>query len=179
MGYSTKIYMQERADTVRKEDGRLALNCPNIVALCMDTYNTAQQEGRLYHQYITEPVRFTSLLEAVGRMDCFFDDISFPFASTEPRSFFLERKGKRSSEPEKWNQRRKEVKRVETFDNVISHRGTDATFLIRVQHRQHSSWQGEITWVDGRKKEYFRSALELVRLIDGALSKDAEPAADR
>ncbi|MDE7037496.1 MAG: hypothetical protein K2O98_05985 [Lachnospiraceae bacterium] len=58
-----------------------------------------------------------------------------------------------------------------TFEDVIENRGTDATFIIRVQHRQHSSWQGEVTWVDEQKKEYFRSALELVRLIDGALGR--------
>ena len=61
-----------------------------------------------------------------------------------------------------------------TFDQVTEQRGTDATFIIRVSHRQHSSWQGEVTWVDGRKKEYFRSALELVKMIDGALGNTEE-----
>jgi hypothetical protein len=28
-----------------------------------------------------------------------------------------------------------------------------------------------VTWVDKQKKEYFRSALELVRLIDSAVSE--------
>ena len=58
-----------------------------------------------------------------------------------------------------------------TFGEGIEKRGTDETFIIRVQKRQHSSWQGEVTWVDEQKKEYFRSALELVRLIDGALGR--------
>lgn len=109
-------------------------------------------------------------------MDSFYDDLQFPFASTELRSFRAERKakrrtagrrGERSAVSEK---KRKEMKEMETFDQVIGHRGTDATFVIRVQYRQHSSWQGEVTWVDGGKKEYFRSALELVRLIDGVLN---------
>ncbi|MCI8823179.1 MAG: hypothetical protein HFI15_11875 [Lachnospiraceae bacterium] len=67
---------------------------------------------------------------------------------------------------------------MEQFDQVIHHKGTQATFLIRVMYRQHSSWQGEVTWVEQRKKEYFRSALELLRLLDSALraeeKKDAE-----
>lgn len=181
-----------------ESEERLILHCPNIVALCVDAYDAKRQEGRLYHQYIAEPICFTSLMDALRRMDRFYDAIQFPFASTEPRSFFKDRKkteqrsggskntGQESAECRRAGQRdvrrkaggnvyefpkdrRKDIKVMETFDHVIGHRGTDATFVIRVQHRQHSSWQGEVTWVDGQKKEYFRSALELVRLIDGAL----------
>ncbi|MCI9007510.1 MAG: hypothetical protein HFI13_05295 [Lachnospiraceae bacterium] len=61
---------------------------------------------------------------------------------------------------------------MEEFEKVIEHRGERATFLIRVQYRQHSSWQGEVVWVDQQKKEYFRSALELVKLLDSALGTE-------
>lgn len=161
---------------VNENSERLVLHCPNIVALCLDSYNSKQQNGRLYHQYIDSPVRFSSLLEAFARMDKFYDDIQFPYASTKLRSFFQNRKagGRRIREDEETlmmpEYERKDRKVMESFDNVIENRGTDATFIIRVQHRQHSSWQGEVTWVDEKKKEYFRSALELVRLIDGALN---------
>ena len=39
------------------------------------------------------------------------------------------------------------------------------TFLIHVS-------QGEVTWAEANKKKSFRSALELIRLIDGALEVD-------
>ena len=52
---------------------------------------------------------------------------------------------------------------------MIRHRGAQATFLIRVLYRQHASWQGEVTWVDQQKTEYFRSVLELIRLLDSVL----------
>ncbi|MFG6331261.1 MAG: hypothetical protein K1W28_05450 [Lachnospiraceae bacterium] len=58
------------------------------------------------------------------------------------------------------------------MEHVIQQRGTDATFLVRVMYRQDSDWQGEVTWVDGRKKECFRSALELIKLLDSALGED-------
>lgn len=61
------------------------------------------------------------------------------------------------------------IRMTEAFDDMIAHRGQGATFIIRVQYRQHSSWQGEVVWVDGGKKRYFESVLELVRLIDRAL----------
>lgn len=46
------------------------------------------------------------------------------------------------------------------------------SFVIEVQSQENHSWQGAITWVEGQKKEYFRSALEMLRLIDSTLGKD-------
>lgn len=137
---------------------------PNIVNLCMDSYKEAQQEGRLYHQYTSEAVPFWSLIEAFGQMEKLYDDLVFPQSATRIRSFGEEY---RADEMPEYS--RKEVEKMESFEKVTEHRGKDATFLIRVQYRQNSSWQGEITWIDGQKKKYFRSALELVHLIDSAL----------
>ena len=67
---------------------------------------------------------------------------------------------------------RKEKKKMAEFDEVTGQRGTDATFIVRVMYRQNASWQGEVTWVDRQKKERFRSALELVRLLDSAMSEE-------
>ena len=36
-------------------------------------------------------------------------------------------------------------------------------------NQQNSTWQGSVTWVDEQREQYFRSALELLKLIDGAL----------
>lgn len=149
---------------------------PNIVALCIDAYDAKRQEGRLYHQYTADPIRFSSLFAALGQMDDFYDDIRFPCASMCLRSFFVDRKaaGEALRREKKLFElpefKRKDMSKMEAFHDVIGHRGTDATFIVRVQYRQHASWQGEVTWVDTQKKEYFRSALELVKLIDGALN---------
>ena len=47
--------------------------------------------------------------------------------------------------------------------------GDLGTFIIRVQHRQNSSWQGRITWMDKNKTVYFRSIWEMIKLVAGAL----------
>lgn len=44
------------------------------------------------------------------------------------------------------------------------------SFVVEVKSQENSTWQGTITWVEGKKKENFRSALELIRLIDSTLS---------
>ena len=43
------------------------------------------------------------------------------------------------------------------------------TFIIKVMDQQ--TWQGSVTWVDEQREQYFRSTLELLKLIDGALEK--------
>ena len=48
------------------------------------------------------------------------------------------------------------------------------SFVIEVKSQENSTWQGTITWVEGKKKENFRSALELIRLIDSTLAGESD-----
>lgn len=45
------------------------------------------------------------------------------------------------------------------------------TFIIKVMDQQNATWQGSVTWVDEQREQYFRSTLELLKLIDDALEK--------
>ena len=45
------------------------------------------------------------------------------------------------------------------------------TSIIKVMDQQNATWQGSVTWVDEQREQYFRSTLELLKLIDGALEK--------
>ena len=42
----------------------------------------------------------------------------------------------------------------------------DQTFILKILDRKNSTWQGSILWVDKRNEQYFRSALEMLKLID-------------
>ena len=46
------------------------------------------------------------------------------------------------------------------------------TFVLKIMNRQNSTWQGTVTWVEENKTQNFRSALELLKLIDGALDEE-------
>lgn len=54
-------------------------------------------------------------------------------------------------------------------EELLKKHGDMGTFIVRVQHRQNSSWQGVVTWTDRHKSIPFRSALELMKMIDEAL----------
>ena len=48
------------------------------------------------------------------------------------------------------------------------------TFIVKVEHCERQSWQGEVVWADEEKKEKFRSSLELFKLIDEAVKPEAD-----
>ena len=48
----------------------------------------------------------------------------------------------------------------------------NGTFLVKILNKQNSTWQGSITWMEEQKTQNFRSALELIKLIDGVLDGD-------
>lgn len=49
------------------------------------------------------------------------------------------------------------------------------TFVIQILNQQNATWQGTITWTDGKKTLPFRSLLELIKLIDSVLETEEEP----
>lgn len=67
--------------------------------------------------------------------------------------------------------------RKEKIVKIMKKEGTDMserqkkseTFIIKIMNQQNATWQGSVTWVDEQREQYFRSALELLKLIDGAL----------
>ena len=47
---------------------------------------------------------------------------------------------------------------------------SNQSFVVEVKCQENHTWQGTIHWVEGQKKENFRSALEMIRLMDSVLS---------
>ena len=52
---------------------------------------------------------------------------------------------------------------------LLQKHGDIGTFIVRVQHRQNSSWQGRITWMEEDKTIQFRSVWEMIKLIESAM----------
>ena len=48
------------------------------------------------------------------------------------------------------------------------------SFVIQIFDTQNATWQGTVTWTDGEKTQPFRSALELIRLMDSVLEEGKE-----
>ena len=48
----------------------------------------------------------------------------------------------------------------------------EATFVVHINKCENESWQGQVTWADQDEKLNFRSAIELVSIMDGALNSE-------
>lgn len=46
---------------------------------------------------------------------------------------------------------------------------TCGSFLVRILDTQNATWQGTVTWTEEDRTVSFRSALELIRLLDSAV----------
>ena len=51
----------------------------------------------------------------------------------------------------------------------------DCAFLVNIKFKHHSSWQGTVKWLDTGQCQNFRSALELIMLIESALQTGHSP----
>ena len=54
------------------------------------------------------------------------------------------------------------------------HGNAKCTFEIEVKFMQNATWQGHIHWAEKSRKQSFRSVLEMLKLMDEALSAEAQ-----
>lgn len=121
--------------------------------VCVDSYDQGVLAGRFYNPYLSHGVAFQSLTQFLLKMEHTLDAMNLPQSFTAVRSF--------APPPP-----------VNAADSPDFHprEGTIATFSIRVIFRQNSSWQGSISWLDTGQEQSFRSVLELIFLMDSALT---------
>jgi hypothetical protein len=50
----------------------------------------------------------------------------------------------------------------------------EATFVVHVSQTENASWQGQVTWADRNITRNFRSALELLKMMDEVIQTDTE-----
>lgn len=153
----------------------------NEIRLCLDEAEYLDWRGRLYTRYKEDPIPFSSTAQMLEIMEQFYDWLDYPQSSTTMRSFQkTEKKGSKGS-------RTMAAERIlanirEKGDQVVvvsreemeKKQGEQATFVVRVQYRQNATWQGQVTWTDTGKTACFRSALELLKLIDSTAQADSD-----
>ena len=145
-------------------------------------------KGRFYHAYSKSAVGFENEDQLMFGMEEFFDSINYPYPANTVRSFAeTKRKGKKqvnqddsswSSSQLRMNSRLKKREKVMEDQELLNMHGDMGSFIVRVQNRQNSSMQGRITWVEKNKTIRFRSAWEMIRLINSAIDIDKQKTED-
>lgn len=120
--------------------------------------------GILYNDYYGISIDFQGVRQMLSRLDEFFDYIKFPQATHEKRSFH-EQPARKVPHPPRG------LREVSTEEM----REKQAAFLLHVQFRQNSTWQGTLEWIPEKKPKRFRSELELISLIAKSLKDNLPP----
>ena len=136
--------------------------------VCVDRFEDFEISGRLYNLYVKETIKFFSILDMAEKMESLFNTLSFPQSSVNFRSF----QGKK----EKPHSLPMDKEMRHCMDNIVfqEEQGEKSTFIVQVQFRQNATWQGTITWTEEKKTQHFRSTLELIKLMNDALSDENE-----
>lgn len=121
------------------------------ILVCMDSYHNSVPKGWIHSHYRGSD-GFESLSQFLIKMDTLLDERNMPQSYTAPRTF-----ASVPDHPDKG------------AAHSLLRKGAKATFDIQVIFRQHTSWQGIITWLEQDLEQSFRSVLELVMLMDSAL----------
>ena len=118
------------------------IGAPNGVVLCVNRNDAGELGGVFYHSYSETPVPFQGIGQMTLRMEKLYD----------------------------WLRGRiHERKKIMSDETLLAQHGDIGTFIVRVQHRQNSSWQGRITWMEEDRTIQFRSVWEMIKLIESAV----------
>ena len=131
-----------------------------VTLVYVDSYENGELKGRFSNPYLEMPEQFTSLSDFLVKIECLLDTMRLPQSYAEPRTF------------------KDMAVSIQNGSQVRLMPGRKATFALSVRFRQHNSWQGYVTWLDKNQRQNFRSALELVFLLDSALREDAVPSGE-
>ncbi len=126
----------------------------SIIRVC--NYEDKNLQGTFFNSYYGQEIAFGNLTRLLFLMESMMDELEHPQASVQSRRFAKDRNA---------------VERASTAQELLPRPRQEAiaTFKVKVLFRQGASWQGKLSWTEGKKEEPFRSALELVKLMDSAL----------
>jgi len=122
--------------------------------VCIDSYKSGVLSGHYFDPASQRHQVFSSATQFLVQMENMLDCMELPKSFSAKRSFRF-------------------LSETDTGPpGTVSPEGKIATFAIRILFRQNASWQGSITWLEGRREESFRSVLELLLLMDNALNAE-------
>lgn len=121
--------------------------------VCVDSYEKGVPAGRFYNPQLEKGETFQSLTELLRKLDRTLDEMTIPQSFAMVREF---------GSPATFGGDKAPDDQLQT--------GKKATFAVRILFRQNASWQGSISWLEARREETFRSVLELIFLMNSALT---------
>jgi hypothetical protein len=128
------------------------------ILVCVDSYDNLCINGCIYHSSFDDGEKFENLMQLLLVIERILESTGYPKPTTEKRRFHSFKSLIEDSEM---------IDKKFDFQHL---KGKMATFKIKIMFRQYASWQGSVSWMEGNNTEPFRSALELIMLMNSAMS---------
>ncbi|RKM57944.1 hypothetical protein D6855_12925 [Butyrivibrio sp. CB08] len=154
-------------------ESKQMLFAKNLICVCINDNQDADYQGVLYHQYADGPIEFNGTAEMVIEMEKLFDEWDFPQRGLAERKFDKKKENHSRPVPDSDDDRLKIeiISDANGVRNVQNKKGKLGTFVVQVVFRQDATWQGHVIHQEENEKIDFGSALELIRIMDRALTK--------
>lgn len=160
-------------------NGEINLSAPNLMCICVDGRNHSDISGRLYHRGRKQPVPFDNSGQALFEMEMWCDRVGYPQSGVVARKFKTKPPKLDDAAGREWDKRPVQSGGRETEEamlvageEILNKEGKEGTFVVHIKYRQNATWQGQVTWAEKKQTCSFRSALELLKLIDSALDEE-------
>ena len=166
-------FFLKRIEARKMSDSKQMLFARNLICVCVDDNKDADYQGLIYHQYADEPISFNGIADMILEMENLFDEWDFPQRGLAERKFDKKKENHKRPVPETEDDKLKIeiISDTHGVRNVQNKKGKLATFVIQVVFRQDASWQGHVIYQEDNEKLDFNSALELIKIIDRAVTK--------
>ncbi len=166
-------FFLKRIEARKMSDSKQMLFARNLICVCIDDNKDADYQGLIYHQYADEPISFNSIACMILEMENLFDEWDFPQRGLAERKFDKKKENHKRPVPETEDDKLKIeiISDTHGVRNVQNKKGKLGTFVIQVVYRQDASWQGHVIYQEDNEKLDFNSALELIKIIDRAVTK--------
>jgi len=126
--------------------------------ICIDQFDLEGFKARIYHGRLPKGVEAYTLNEFFSKLEYIFDKIEYPCATTKRRTFNKEAN----------NHSDIEIPTSMEFEKrtyLWDEEGELVTFMVRVQSRMNTSWQGVIRKWNSSEEKKFKSELEFVKIM--------------
>ena len=117
-------------------------------------------QGMVHHLGLELTWKYDTFIHLMQRGERAFNALNYPSPAYKLREIMNTKKSRR----------KEEVDLKEDAIDFVPGPTEQPTFIIKVLYRQNACWQGSIQWVEKGVKKNFRSTLELLKLMDQAVS---------
>lgn len=117
-------------------------------------------KGKIFSEYYKKTCTFMNEYEMLQGIEDMLNSLNFPQPCFKERKF----------------EQKRVAQIIEKVDEAVddksnkSAEGFKSTFIVNVMYRKNASWQGAITWVEKNQTQNFRSALEMLKLMEQAIN---------